>query len=168
MSEPIVIGFGGNVGEPHEIGERFADIRLELGALGEITAAAMYRSAPIGPAQPDFYNTAIRIETRSWSRGLTPVQLLARLHELEDEYGRDRTAETRWGPRPIDLDILVWGARLYRGELEIPHPRLGERRFALEPLVSVVGPDFEIPGQGRAGDLLARVQDQRVERLGAW
>lgn len=169
MREPIVIGFGGNVGEPREIAERFADVRLELGALGEITAAPMYRSAPIGPAQPDFYNTAIRLETRSWSRGLTPDQLLARLHELEAEYGRDRATEERWGPRTIDLDILVWGSTLIRiGELEIPHRRLSERRFALEPLVSVVGPDFEIPGQGRAGDRLAAVRDQQVERLGSW
>lgn len=170
MSGPIVIGFGGNVGEPREIAERFADVRLELGALGEITAAALYRSAPIGPAQPDFFNTAIRLETRSWSRGLLPEQLLARLHELETEYGRDRAVEERFGPRTLDLDILVWGSRIVAtAELAIPHPRLAERKFALQPLVDVLGRDFEIPSVGRAGALLDAVSDQRVDRVaGAW
>jgi 2-amino-4-hydroxy-6-hydroxymethyldihydropteridine diphosphokinase len=166
MSESIVIGFGGNVGIVAAIRERFADARQALSELGEIKAALLYRSAPIGPAQPDYLNTAVLLTAAG---DLAPDSLLARLHAIEIEHGRRRDLEPRFGPRTLDLDLLVWGARtLHTGELVLPHPRLAERRFALQPLIDVVGPQFEIAGAGRAGDLLAKVVDQQLEQLGAW
>jgi 2-amino-4-hydroxy-6-hydroxymethyldihydropteridine diphosphokinase len=158
----LVIGFGGNVGSEGAIVERFTRGRAALGALGRMRQAPLYRSAPIGPAQQAFLNTAVAIEVPDLPVG----QLMSTLLELEWLLGRDRSHEVRWGPRRIDLDVLVWGPRVIQTEaLEVPHPRLAERRFALAPLVALLGPDLQIPGAGRAGDLLAKVADQDCVEL---
>ena len=163
---PLVIGLGGNVGGDDAILARFRRAREALAALGELRAAPLYRSAPIGPAQPAFLNTAVRLRIAD----LTPGELIATVRELEHLLGRDRRGEARWGPRAIDLDVLVWGGRVLRSpELEVPHPRLAERRFALAPLAALLGEAFEIPGAGAVGALLARVCDQDVVELApAW
>jgi len=128
--------------------------------LGGVRSARLYRSAPMGPAQPWFLNTAVRFAAAD----AQPAELLATLLEIERLLGRRRDAEVRWGPRPLDLDVLVWGARILRTpELEVPHPRLAERKFALLPLVDLAGDDFAIPGLGRAGELLHRVADPRCD-----
>jgi 2-amino-4-hydroxy-6-hydroxymethyldihydropteridine diphosphokinase len=156
----IVIGFGGNVGTEAAIVGRFQRVRDALSEIGTVRCAALYRTAPIGPEQPPFLNTAVRLDAQD----MQPGELLAIVQELEGLLGRDRARETRWGPRSIDLDVLVWDARVIRSpELDVPHQRLGERRFALQPLVDLVGEDFEIPNVGRAGDVLARVRDQACE-----
>ena len=109
-------------------------------------------------------NTAVKLDAQD----MQPGELLAIVQELEGLLGRDRMRETRWGPRSIDLDVLLWDARVIRSpELDVPHPRLGERRFALQPLVDLVGEDFDIPGIGRAGDALARVREQHVDFIRA-
>ena len=165
-AEPIVIGLGGNVGSDAVIVERFARAREALRVLAgsSVRSAPLYRSAPIGPAQPAYLNTAVRIAID----GGQPGELIAALLELERLLGRTREREARWGPRPIDLDVLVWGARQLRTpELELPHPRLGERKFALAPLVCLVGEDFVVAGVGVAGELLRRVAAQRCEELTA-
>jgi 2-amino-4-hydroxy-6-hydroxymethyldihydropteridine diphosphokinase len=96
---------------------------------------------------------------------VTPAELIATLLEIERLLGRDRDREARWGPRRIDLDILLWGARVIRTpELEVPHPRLAERRFALAPVADLL-PDVEIPDRGPIGPLLAAVRDQPIEYL---
>jgi 2-amino-4-hydroxy-6-hydroxymethyldihydropteridine diphosphokinase len=160
--DPLVIGLGGNVGGDDAILERFRRAREALGVLGELRAAPLYRSAAIGPAQPAFLNTAVRLRVAE----LSPAELLATVRELEHLLGRDRRGEARWGPRAIDLDVLVWGGRVLRSpELRVPHPRLAERRFALAPLAALLGDAFEIPGAGAAGVLLARVRDQDVVEL---
>lgn len=162
MIEPVVVGLGGNVGGEAAIVERFRRAREALGVLGEIRAAPLYRSSAIGPAQSPYLNSAVRIRIAD----LEPAELIATVLELEALLGRDRRGEERWGPRPIDLDVLVWGARVVeRPELEVPHPRLAERRFALEPLVALLGEDFVVPGAGAAGALLRRVADQAVEQI---
>ena len=157
----IVIGFGGNVGTEAAIIGRYQRVRDALGELGELRCASLYRTAPIGhETQPAFLNTAVKLVASD----MQPMELHAIVHELESLLGRDRARETRWGPRTIDLDVLVWDARVIRSpELDIPHPRLHERRFALQPLIDLVGEDFEIAGVGRAGDALARVRDQQLE-----
>lgn len=160
--DPLVIGLGGNVGGDDAILERFRRAREALAVLGELRSAPLYRSGAIGPAQPPYLNSAVRLR----AEGLTPDELLATIRELEHLLGRDRRGEARWGPRAIDLDVLVWGDRVLRSpDLEVPHPRLGERRFALAPLVALLGEAFEIPGAGAAGALLARVRDQDVVEL---
>jgi 2-amino-4-hydroxy-6-hydroxymethyldihydropteridine diphosphokinase len=95
VTEPVVIGLGGNVGTAAAIVARFADARAALEALGAVRSAPLYRSAPIGPAQPAFLNTAICV-------ALTdplpqPGELIATLLELERMLGRTREAEARWG-----------------------------------------------------------------------
>ena len=164
MIDPVVIGLGGNVGTEAEIVQRFGDARAALEALGAVRSARLYRSAPLGPAQPAFLNTAVRIALD----GAQPDELIATLLELERLLGRRREVEARWGPRTIDLDVLVWGARVIRTPaLEVPHPRLIERRFALAPLVDLLGDDFVIPGAGPAGAALRRVADQACQDLAA-
>ncbi|MBA3455223.1 MAG: 2-amino-4-hydroxy-6-hydroxymethyldihydropteridine diphosphokinase [Deltaproteobacteria bacterium] len=159
--EPIVIGIGGNIGTHDEILERFIAARLALSALVDVRSASLYRTAPVGPSQPPFLNTALRLRLPD----AEPRELIATLLEIERLLGRDRDREERWGPRPIDLDILVWGARVIRTpELEVPHPRLVERRFALAPLADLL-PDGEVPGHGPIAALLERVRDQPIEHL---
>jgi 2-amino-4-hydroxy-6-hydroxymethyldihydropteridine diphosphokinase len=162
VTEPVVIGFGGNVGTQTTILERFRHARAALAELGAVRSAPLYRSAPIGPAQPTYFNTAVCIALGD----AQPPELFATLQELERLLGRTRERELHWGPRPIDLDVLGWGARQLRTpELEVPHPRLGARKFALAPLVALLGDDFAIPGLGAAGAQLARVATQACDEL---
>jgi 2-amino-4-hydroxy-6-hydroxymethyldihydropteridine diphosphokinase len=178
--EPVVIGLGGNVGGEPAITQRFdrarrsiAELGATLGATlggaqgsepGGVRSARLYRSAPVGPDQPWFLNTAVRIALA----GAQPGELIATLLEIERLLGRRRETEARWGPRPIDLDVLVWGARVVRTpDLEVPHPRLAERRFALLPLIDLTGEDFVVPGHGPAGALARRVADQPCDELAA-
>ena len=149
----IVIGLGGNVGTQDEIVERFCRAREAIAQLGRVRSAPLFRTAPIGPAQPAFLNTAVALDAAD----MQPAELLAIIHEIEAQLGRRRRQEERWGPRTIDLDVLVWDDRtIDLPELRIPHPRLRARRFALAPLAALVtGYD----------DALAAVSDQDVEEL---
>lgn len=160
-ADTLVIGMGGNVGTESVIRERFVRAREALSSLGDahsttlghVRSAAMYRTAPIGPAQQSFLNTAVCVRIPD----ATPSELIAAVLEIELLLGRDRRSETRWGPRPIDLDILVWGERTIRTpELEVPHPRLVERRFALQPVIDLLGGDAILPGQRDSLDKLER------------
>jgi 2-amino-4-hydroxy-6-hydroxymethyldihydropteridine diphosphokinase len=161
---PVVIGLGGNVGTDAAILARFGCARAALGALGTLRSAPLYRSAPIGPTQPAFLNTAVCI---AYADG-QPAELIATLLELERLLGRTREREARWGPRPIDLDVLVWGDRIVRTpELEVPHPRLAERKFALAPLVALLGEGFVVPGLAAAGQLVSRVAAQVCDEIAA-
>ena len=164
--EPVVIGLGGNVGTDAAILERFGHARVALGALGEVRSAPLYRSAPVGPAQAAFLNTAVCVVFVDPSP--PPGELIAMLLELERLLGRTRAVEARWGPRRIDLDVLVWGARIVRTpELWVPHPRLAERKFALAPLVALLGEGFVVPGLAPAGELVRRVAAQDCEEIAA-
>lgn len=159
----IVIGVGGNVGGDDAVIARFRQAREALATLGEVRSAPLYRTAPIGPEQPAFLNTAVLLRIAE----VEPRELAETLRELERLLGRAREREVRWGPRTIDLDVLAWDQRTIRatepGGIDVPHPRLGERRFALAPLVDLLGDDHVVPGIGRVGDALARVRDQHVE-----
>ncbi len=165
MIEPVLFGVGGNVGTEAQLIARFRQAREALTKVSEhqglgVRSAPLYRTAPIGPTQPPFLNTALLVPL-----DLEPARLIENTLALERSLGRTREGE-RFGPRLIDLDVLVWSARVVDlPGFVVPHPRLCERRFALEPLVALLDEDFEIPGQGRAGDLLERVRDQQVERL---
>jgi 2-amino-4-hydroxy-6-hydroxymethyldihydropteridine diphosphokinase len=165
-ADAIVIGFGGNVGDRGAIVDRFVRAREALGKLGDVRSAALYQTAPLGPAQAAFLNTAVRLRAHDATAG----ELIETVLEIERLLGRVRDIETRWGPRPIDLDILVWGAHPLRWDgpppLEVPHPRLTERRFALRPLIDLLGAQVVIPGSGAtAGELEQRVKLQAVEQL---
>ncbi len=167
MIELVVIGLGGNIGTSDEIVARFGHARASiatLGAPGSMRSAPLYRSAPIGPAQAAFLNTAVCIALAD----AQPAELIATLLELERMLGRTRETEARWGPRRIDLDVLVWGTRsIHTPELEVPHPRLAERKFALAPLVALLGEAFAVPGFATAGELVRRVAEQECEEIAA-
>jgi 2-amino-4-hydroxy-6-hydroxymethyldihydropteridine diphosphokinase len=126
----FVIGLGSNLGAPSENLMRGAREICALPATELIALSRIYESEPVGPPQPRYLNAALRIRSE-----LAPQSLLERLLEIERALGRVRTV--RWGPRTLDLDLL-WSAEPVRlPALEIPHPRLTERTFALAPLLDV-------------------------------
>jgi 2-amino-4-hydroxy-6-hydroxymethyldihydropteridine diphosphokinase len=153
------VGLGANLGNPA------AQLRAALDAIGRVRrtrvvrTSSFYRTAPIGfDAQPDFVNAVAEIDT-----SLAPVELLRALQGIETEAGRARSFPN--APRTLDLDLLLYGGETIRESgLEVPHPRMHERAFVLVPLVEVA-PGIDIPGRGAAAVLLARLGDQRVERL---
>jgi 2-amino-4-hydroxy-6-hydroxymethyldihydropteridine diphosphokinase len=138
------------VGVGANLGDREATIRAAIETLPAVVAVSKLRETdPVGVVdQPPFLNGAVALETE-----LAPRDLLAVLLEVERELGRER--RERWGPRTIDLDLLLYGDEaIDEPGLTVPHPRLHERRFALEPLLDL-DPDVAIPGRGRVADLLA-------------
>ncbi|HWM94804.1 MAG TPA: 2-amino-4-hydroxy-6-hydroxymethyldihydropteridine diphosphokinase [Thermoanaerobaculia bacterium] len=130
--------------------------------LGGLLVASLYRSVPVSPVpQPDYLNTAVLAHT-----SLKPGELLALAKALELAAGRLRGE--RFGPRPLDVDLLLYGSlQSASPELTLPHPRLRERRFVLEPL-SEIAPDLPVPPDGATvSDLLARLPTEpAVERIG--
>jgi 2-amino-4-hydroxy-6-hydroxymethyldihydropteridine diphosphokinase len=141
------VGLGAN------LGDREAAIRraAELIAAGRLST--IRETEPWGLAdQPRFLNAVAEVDTELSARAL-----LDRLLEVERELGRVRGGE-RWGPRAIDLDLLLYGAdELDEPGLTVPHPRLHERLFVLEPLAELA-PDLDVPGRGRVAALLAELQ----------
>jgi 2-amino-4-hydroxy-6-hydroxymethyldihydropteridine diphosphokinase len=145
------IGVGANVGDPR------AQIRAALELLGreegvEVVAVSTLRETdPVGyEDQPRFVNGAAELRT-----ALTARELLDRLLAIERRLGRVRGEGPRFGPRTIDLDLLLHGDQLVNEPgLVVPHPRLHERRFALEPLAEL-DPALDIPGRGPVRALLA-------------
>jgi 2-amino-4-hydroxy-6-hydroxymethyldihydropteridine diphosphokinase len=158
----IVIGLGGNVGD---VLEKFRRAREAFAQIGDVKSAPLYRTAALGPAQAPYLNSAVRV---AWP-DVTPAELIATVLEIEHMLGRDRRGEERWGPRTIDLDVLVWGTRIVREPgLEIPHPRLHERRFVLRPLIDLLGDQVVLPTmQDTLGALEERVMTQELEELSA-
>jgi len=164
----IALGLGGNLGGPGEIeaAMRWALERLG-GSLGELKVASLYRGPAVvprgGEPQPDFLNTAVIGHTT-----LPPEAVLAIAKSLELAAGR--RPGPRFGPRPLDVDLLLYGnLRLATPELTLPHPRLAERRFVLAPLAEIA-PDLQIPAlDASPSELLHRLPDAAppVERL-AW
>ena len=161
----LVIGLGGNVGGDDAIRKRFEHARMALEELGDrVKAAGLYRTAAIvaegAESQADYLNTAVRLRVDD---GVTPNQIYMTVREMEVMLGRDRRGEARWAPRTIDLDVILWGTRAFHTpELEIPHPRWGERLFVVQPLIDLFGDDTVIHGE-KLATLAHRLVDQRVE-----
>jgi 2-amino-4-hydroxy-6-hydroxymethyldihydropteridine diphosphokinase len=146
------IGLGANLGSREETLRHAVEL---LGAehAVEVVAVSTFRETdPVGTVeQPPFLNGAAAVET-----SLRPRELLDALFRIERELGRVRGG-TRWGPRTVDLDLLLYaGEEVDEAGLRVPHPRLHERRFALEPLAEL-DPKLEIPGRGRVSDILAHL-----------
>jgi 2-amino-4-hydroxy-6-hydroxymethyldihydropteridine diphosphokinase len=156
----VIVGLGANLGDPvAALRGALAGLRAADGV--EVVAAShLYVTAPVGPPQPDYLNAAVALETV-----LAPLDLLALLHALEAAARRVRVRGVRFGPRTLDLDILLWdGAAIDLPGLVVPHPRLVERRFALEPLVEIA-PDATLPDGTPLAGVCAALPDQGVERL---
>ena len=141
------VGLGAN------LGDREGTIRRAAELLGAARLSTIRETEPWGYAdQPPFLNAVAELDT-----DLTPRALLDRLLEVETTLGRTREGP-RYGPRTIDLDLLLHGeTTIEEPGLTVPHPRLHERLFVLEPLAELA-PDVEVPGHGRVSVLLAKLQ----------
>ena len=140
------VGLGAN------LGDREGTIHAAVAELpGVVAVSALRETDPVGVTdQPRFLNGVVALET-----DLSPRELLDVLLTVERRLGRER--RERWGPRTIDLDLLVYGVEVIDDEgLTVPHPRLHERRFVLEPLAEIA-PELLIPGRGRVKALLSEL-----------
>jgi 2-amino-4-hydroxy-6-hydroxymethyldihydropteridine diphosphokinase len=147
------VGLGSN------LGDREGTLRAAVGRLRGLSATQVLRvstlrnTEPVGYIdQPRFLNGVVELETE-----LPAHELLDALLNLERGFGRDRSASPPRGPRTLDLDLLLYGnEEIAQPGLEVPHPRLHERRFVLEPLAEL-DPSLEVPGKGPIQTLLARL-----------
>lgn len=160
--QPAYIGIGSNLSDPRE---QVLSALVRIAAIDGVRlvrSSRLYRSPPLGPAdQPDFVNAAAGVITV-----LAPRALLAELHALERAAGRPEKRE-RWGPRVLDLDLLVYGReRSSDPALLLPHPGIVERSFVLYPLAEVA-PDLDVPGLGRVAELKRRVSAHSIRLLDA-
>ena len=155
------VGLGANVGE---VEMTLAEACMAIDGLPQTSIrnqSPWFRSPPWGRTdQPEFTNGVVELQTR-----LAPVELLQRLLEVEERFGRVRRPDERWGPRTLDLDLLLYGEEtIDEPGLQVPHPALHERAFVLLPL-SRIAPTLEIPGQGRVDALLAGVDATGLREL---
>jgi 2-amino-4-hydroxy-6-hydroxymethyldihydropteridine diphosphokinase len=158
----VIVGLGGNRGA---VEHAFAAARATLAERFTVHAASsLWRSAAVGPAQPDFLNAALLVGADAH-----PMQLLAVCLLVEAAAGRDRRSEARWGPRPLDLDLLAAERCVIEAPaLRLPHPRLAARRFAVLPAAELA-PDWRHPRLHRTlADLAADpgLAAQRCDRVG--
>jgi 2-amino-4-hydroxy-6-hydroxymethyldihydropteridine diphosphokinase len=145
------VGIGANLEEPErQIAAALDLLRAEDG-IDVVAVSSLRETEPVGYRdQPNFLNGAAALET-----DLSPRELLDRLLAIERRLGRERGAGPRFGPRTVDLDLLLYGDETVdEPGLTVPHPRLAERRFALEPLAEL-DPSLEIPGHGSVQALLS-------------
>jgi 2-amino-4-hydroxy-6-hydroxymethyldihydropteridine diphosphokinase len=157
---PAYVGLGSNLRDPA------AQVRAAFEALERLPRSALvlrsslYGSSPLGPIeQPDYCNAVAGMLTELDAR-----TLFEELRGIEARMGRERT-RVRWGPRVIDLDLLVYGGeRRSEPDLVLPHPGIAERNFVLQPLAEIA-PDLEVPGLGRVATLAARVPGQGLWKL---
>jgi len=153
------IGLGGNLGNgPARLRCAVVSIARLPRTLGS-ARTPRYQSLPMGSvSQPVFTNAVLAIRTR-----LSPEDLLAELQKIEQRFGRIRTL--RWGPRTLDLDILLYGAAtIERPGLCVPHPGIPTRSFVLYPLREIA-PRLDIPGMGRPGELIRQYRLAAPRRL---
>jgi 2-amino-4-hydroxy-6-hydroxymethyldihydropteridine diphosphokinase len=158
--ELVAIALGSNLGASRTTLDEALEALSRNEGVRVIRRSSWYRSAPIGPVQPDYVNGCALLEV-----SLAPEALLDVLQATENRFGRVRAE--RWGPRTLDLDLILYGAqRIATERLEVPHPRMAERAFVLLPLAEIAA-DWIDPVSGRpVGELAAALSDHGgVERL---
>ena len=151
------IGLGSNLDNPRDhVIEAFHEL-AETEGISMVARSSLYLSEPLGPQdQPDFVNAAAVIETT-----LDPLSLLEVLQAIEQRHGRQR--ERHWGPRTLDLDLLLYDDEQIRHpELTVPHPAIAERSFVLLPLQEIA-PGLVIPGLGSVESLLQKLGNPVLE-----
>lgn len=154
------VGLGSNLDQPAaQIAKALTGLAI-LPATQLLRQSSLYRSPPWGyPDQPDFINAVAELETQ-----LDTVELLAEMLALEQRLGRRRDGP-RWGPRLIDLDLLVHGDQELETEtVQVPHPRIAERAFVLMPLAELA-PNLDLAGMGRVSQLLERLPESDCTRI---
>ena len=154
---PAAVSLGSNMGDRRAVLGKAVARLAELGRLQALSP--LYETAPVGPVeQQPFYNAVAVVET-----DLEPEDLVERLLAIEKRLGRVRGP--RWGPRIIDLDLILHGDSVVRTvEVSVPHPRYRQRRFVMEPLAAA-WPEARDPDGTRVSDLLAGVADQDVTMI---
>ena len=158
--QQVAIALGSNLGDSRGTLEQALATLDHNEAVRVVRRSSWYRSAPIGPVQPDYVNGCALLEV-----SLAPEALLDVLQATENLFGRVRAE--RWGPRTLDLDLILYGPqRIATERLEVPHPRMAERAFVLLPLAEIAA-DWIDPVSGRpVGELAAALSDHGgVERL---
>jgi 2-amino-4-hydroxy-6-hydroxymethyldihydropteridine diphosphokinase len=154
------IGLGANLGDARAALDDALRRLAELPETRLIVSSSVYRSAPIDSSGPDYLNAVAELSTQ-----LRAHDLLAQLQAIELAHGRERPY--RNAPRTLDLDLLLYGSEaIATPELTVPHPRLHERAFVLQPLAEIA-PGLVLAGHGRIEDCLHLVAGQRIDRLGA-
>jgi len=145
---PAYVGLGSNLSQPSRQLRAALECLSATEGVRVYAVSGTYRSAPLGGIeQPDFLNACAALMTRLSARAL-----LDAFKDIEGKLGRDRSAR-RWGPRTIDLDLLVFGShRIDEPGLSVPHPGIASRNFVLLPLRDIA-PELQIPGVGRVADL---------------
>ncbi len=153
------IGLGSNLDDPQQQVLQAFDALADIPCCGLRKISSLYQSQPIGPQdQADFINAVAVLDTT-----LPALELLDALQKIERHQGRKRGV--RWGPRTLDLDLLLYGDEIIHvPRLQVPHPQLAQRRFVLQPLLECM-PDIIIPGQGRADALLNSCSPQQLKKL---
>ena len=154
------IGIGSNLEHPETQLRRAFRALAELPASRCVACSPLYRSEAVGgpPDQPEYFNAVAAVDTT-----LQPEALLTALQAIEATQGRVRTV--RWGPRTLDLDLLLYDHLVLDGpRLTLPHPRLHQRAFVVYPLYDIA-PDLKIPGQGLLSELLKKIPQSTLARL---
>jgi 2-amino-4-hydroxy-6-hydroxymethyldihydropteridine diphosphokinase len=146
----VVLALGSNLGDRQDILQGAVDAIVGLPGVRVTAVSPVYETVPVGgPAQPDYLNAVVLADAARSAR-----ELLDRLHEIEAAF--DRVRLVRWGPRTLDIDIVVFDSeRSDDPELTLPHPRAHERAFVLAPWHDV-DPDAALPGHGPVAELLAK------------
>lgn len=162
MKREIYLGFGANLGDPLTTLQESV-IVLNCKEIDVVKKSPLYKTAPVGgpSGQDEYINGVVQISTV-----LEPSKLLQQVHAIEQQFGRVRTV--RWGARTLDIDILLYGPdTVEQPDLSIPHPRMHERRFVLQPLVDIA-PELTHPATGiRFAEYLAICEDQEVKQIDA-
>ncbi len=167
---PAYVGLGSNLDDPRARVEGAIESLASLPLTRVLRRSALYGSTPLSPApepasppaiQPDYVNAAAGLLT-----GLDVDPFFLELRALEQRLGREPPRQ-RWGPRHIDLDLLLFGQAVRNTEaLVLPHPGISVRNWVLVPLAEVA-PDLEVPGFGRVADLASRASREGLWRLSA-
>ncbi len=155
------VGVGSNLDDPlRRVGRAFAAL-AELRDTRCVARSSLYRSPALGDApQPEYINAVALLETR-----LSALELLDELLAVEARHGRVRRPGERWGPRTLDLDLLLYGAHRYSDpRLTVPHPEMVRRDFVLYPM-SEIDPGLVIPGVGSLRDCLRRCPPRGLQRV---
>ena len=145
MGNQCAIALGSNLGNSLATLEQAIKILAQTTGIALVAVSSWYRTKPVGPPQPDYLNgcAVLRVEQ-------TPEELLVLFQAIELQFGRVRSAETRWGARTLDLDIILYGDLVIDNSvLTIPHPRMKERAFVLVPLAEIAS-DWQEPVSGKA------------------
>ena len=154
------VGLGSNLSGPSKQIEASFELLDGIPDTSLIARSSLYRSSPFGGVeQPDFVNAVAELST-----GLSARDLFLHLQQIERARGRERGG-TRWGPRILDLDLLLYSDQVVDdSDLIVPHPGIAERNFVLLPLRELA-PELEVPGLGRVADISVNEQEPRITRI---